>query len=532
MENVFFQSITDEWGTLLGYAYKQNAMTQDFISSNEKYDHLDLSKHLYFKKIEFDKKDLETVLDDTFRPPKGYRISFVFEECRFRTQHPVSFKNVNIDLQNCQSHTSDLKFEQCYNSTIQITKRSTISIVSLGHCGNADFTAKDIDLLKVKARNVGESQIKLENIKLCGIQVDDSHFSELYITKSEVGNISIQNSEMGYLTLGSVSGKDLNLFKKHKVRKDKGVKFEYESVNILGCNLSNLFISGFESDLLIKHLTIQDTSNVTLNNLKSEHLTLTGTSLSNILVYACRIRNINFQYFKAKENIAFNIGEYGDGYLIMSNTVLKGVEMNPSFLHKFENIEFIDSSIIGITAHNYQMIKPETIRKMKGGYSSKIDFCRELNALMIEQNNKHYATVYRALEHEFRAQDKDTSLSWFDRQVLNLNYWSNVHGTMPQKALFWILLLIVIMFGVINLDLAWQTNLPYTAGFDFLSQNYSYFIKPLTFLTEVEAGYKLFGSDNLIVKFHPITKGCDFLFKILYAYLLYQFIAAFRKFNK
>jgi hypothetical protein len=84
---------------------------------------------------------------------------------------------------------------------------------------------------------------------------------------------------------------------------------------------------------------------------------------------------------------------------------------------------------------------------------------------------------------------------------------------------------------IIFIDLYFQTYLPYEAGFDFLSQNYSYFIKPFTFLSEIEETYKPFHSENMQARFHPITKGFDFLFKIFYAYLLYQFIAAFRKFN-
>ena len=74
--------------------------------------------------------------------------------------------------------------------------------------------------------------------------------------------------------------------------------------------------------------------------------------------------------------------------------------------------------------------------------------------------------------------------------------------------------------------------MPFEAGFDFLSQNYAYYVKPLTFLSDIEKTYRPFGSENIKVSFHPLMKFLDLLYKILYAYLLYQFVAAFRKFSK
>uniref|UniRef100_UPI002595C295 hypothetical protein n=1 Tax=uncultured Algoriphagus sp. TaxID=417365 RepID=UPI002595C295 len=385
---------------------------------------------------------------------------------------------------------------------------------------------------ELRIKKVSSFDFKAEKISGPGIRVSDCVFKDFSIYSSKIKNLQFENSEAGFLTLSAVSGGEVSLFGKHKVGLGEKRVFEYGYLNILNCNFSNLHLNATDQDLLIKSIEIKDTSNFTLASLEINSLTIIGTGLSNILVFSCIIRNLRFLYFKVKENVDFNLGEYGEGGLILENAILDGVQTNPSFLHHFKSIEFKNSSIMGLVAPSFKLVEPDTIRKMRGDFENKIDFCREMNALMIGQNNKHYATIYRALELEFRAKVKDSSLNWFDKVVLNLNYWSNAHGTMPQKAFFWILFLIVLMFGIINLDLALQTGLPYEAGLDFLHQNYSYFIKPFTFLSDIEEGYRPFNSENMNAKFHPVTKGFDFLFKIFYAYLLYQFVAAFRKFNK
>lgn len=532
MPNVFFNRIEDETGGFWGYEFNKNADWTFFTLIEDKYADLDLSKPIYFTSSEFNLYEFESILRRKVDNELVEKPYIIFKDCRFRIQEPVSFNNFLIEFSNCQTLTSSFSFENCSNSSIRITNRTAFGVILLKESTDIDLHVQDVEFRELKLRNLTNINFNAEEVFQPKIKVENCGFRDFSIYNSKIQKLSFENSEVGYLTLSRVQGGDISLFSDHKSSIGKKKIFEYGRLNIQSCNFTNLSLNGTEKDILLKSLEINDTSNFTLASMEIDSLTLIGTGLSNILIFSSIIKNLRFLYFKIKENVDFNLGEYGDGELILDNAILKGVEANPSFLHNFKSLVFKDSSIVGFVAHSYKMVEQETIREMRGDYVSKIDFCREMNALMIEQNNKHYATIYRALELEFRAKVKDSSLSWFDKQVLNLNYWSNFHGTMPQKALCWILLLMAIQFGVINLDLSFQTNLPYEAGLDFLSQNYSYFIKPFTFLTEVEENYKPFHSENMKASFHPVTKGFDFLFKILFAYLLYQFIAAFRKFNK
>lgn len=532
MPNVFFNRIEDETGGLWGYEFNKKSDWTFFILIKDKYAGLDLSKPIYFTSSEFNLSEFEEIFRRKVDNEVIDKPYIIFKDCTFRIQEPVSIRNFVIEFTSCNTLTGNFSFENCSNSSIRITNRTAFGVILVKESNDIDLHFRDVEFQELKLRNLKNMNFKAEDVNNPKIKVDTCRFRDFSIYNSKLQKLSFENSEVDYLTLSRVTGGNISLFADHKVGIGKKKIFEYGSLNILGCNFTNLHLNGTEKDLRFKSLEIKDTSNFTLASMEIDSLTLAGTGLSNILIFSCLIKNLRFLYFKIKENVVFNLGEYGDGGLILDNAILKGVEANPSFFHNFKSLEFKDSSIVGFVAHSYKMVEQETIRTMRSDYVSKIDFCREMNALMTEQNNKHYATIYRALELEFRAKVNDSSLSWFDKQVLNLNYWSNFHGTMPQKALFWILLLMVFQFGVINLDLSFQTNLPYEAGLDFLSQNYSYFIKPFTFLTEVEENYKPFHSKNLQARFHPVTKGFDFIFKILFAYLLYQFIAAFRKFNK
>ncbi|MDR7130629.1 hypothetical protein J2X69_002985 [Algoriphagus sp. 4150] len=535
MANQFFEIIDDEFGQVWGYNFKPKVLYNAFAASGEKYQDLDLSKPITFTKREFTKKEFDAVFDSpVFNDDNiGERVKIIFKDCGFRIQEAVSFSNVAIEFKNCNSHTGSFVFSKCTDSEIEITNRTVFGLISMIESNDVHLKLKDVIVRELKLRKVKELNFEAERVSEPKIAVDRCLIKEFKIYGSKIKDLQFENSEGDSITLSGVTGGEVSLFKIHEVKGIGNKKsFRYKTLHILSCSFIKLHLTFYQFDVFIDRIFISETSNLSLASIKTELLSVSGTSLSNLLIFSCDIQNLHFGYFKIKENVVFNLGNYGNGTISFDNALLKGVEVNPSFLDRFENISYKHSSIEGLIAHSFKLIKSKVIKEMNVSYENKIGFCRELNALMIVQNNKHYATVYRALELELRAKSNDTSMDWYDKVVLKLNYWSNDNGTKPQKALSMMLIMIVVMFGVINLDLACQTNLPYETGFDFLSQNYSYFIKPFTFLSDVEGSYNPFHCENMQAGFHPITKGFDFLFKIFYAYLLYQFIAAFRKFNK
>ena len=162
----------------------------------------------------------------------------------------------------------------------------------------------------------------------------------------------------------------------------------------------------------------------------------------------------------------------------------------------------------------------------KSSIDNSIDFSRELSSLLREQGNLHYSQIYKAVELQLKRKQKFNGLNWLDRCILCMNNLSNGHGTKPQNAFYCMLGLVFIFWLILTFDLGFE------AGLDFFKSNYLYFIKPWSFLHEIEDNSLSFGSDNMKCDFKWYTLTFEVVYKFLYAYLVYQFIAAFRKFNK
>lgn len=445
----------------------------------------------------------------------------------------LKIKNAKINFVNC-TFPKTINFTECNLCRIDLIRCKTVVDVNVYICDETYFNIVCDQIKRLDVSVCIKSKFRVVNCSEINVNLEGNELGEFRLEDSKLIQFHTYDTLINELNLFNVSSdKEINIRTQAK-EKDYVLKIDF--LNIVKCQFSKLVLKNEFYDLQ-RHpvkINLSESNDISIFYHHLEELRLNGEFVENVKFYSCRIDSLLFDEFSSKNNVKFQkcACYIGSNKLQIKDSILKGVEINPSFLEEFATIDFRGSTISGIELYNFEPIKQVVIKTSDMPEKCKIDFCRELNFLMISQNNKHYATLYRALELEIRTKEYDDTLSLFDKIVLNLNHWSNVHGTMPQKALFWILIFIVFQFGFINLDIAIQTNIPYEAGFDFLKQNYSYFIKPFTFLTDVEGDYKPFGSDNMKINFSWWVKGFDFLYKIFYAYLLYQFIAAFRKFNK
>ncbi len=462
-----------------------------------------------------------------------------FSNCEFESFNCIEFENISFTIRNTKFSDNLISF--LHASKIKLTIHSSLSNIDLSIMNCEDFRLEMINSIPIGI-SISDSILLNFNIgnifkkKNLTFNSNKATFTDLKISNFEIIDFVFAASDFEKIMFNQVKCKNVILID----IVDKTVS----SINISASNFSNLCFSGGYDDYIadlveesvvgkIDNFEIYNSTNVFVRHTDITNILVKGDYNNNIKISFCSVKSFCFQNFNCLN--PFRIESLKqielDKFSIIDSN-LRNLEIIPSFLHYVNSFAFNNSSILGIKIIGFEKI-PESVIENSNEMSitQKIDFTRELTALMIEQNNRYLTTVYRALEQDFRLHTI-RPFENMDYLILKLNSLSNSHGTKPQKALFWILLMVVIMFGIINLDLAFQTNLPYEAGFDFLSQNYSYFIKPFTFLSDVEETYKPFHSENMKAKFHPATKGFDFLFKIFYAYLLYQFIAAFRKFNK
>lgn len=339
------------------------------------------------------------------------------------------------------------------------------------------------------------------------------------------------------IKLSNVSFKEINFFTRAKVPSDKYPEFKeliekMEEKEIKKINISNSFNINFfndNDDVKVDECILSNIQSITIANFHISKLKLSKNFSGESEIRLLKFDELSFDDFHC--NGIFKFSNITSDQRVSSvkiiDSTFSGVGFNPSFLHELNTIELRNSSLSGVNLINFELIKPVTITNSNMDHQQKIDFVRQLTGLMLENHQKHYYTIYRALEQNLRLQ-KDDSLRGFDRFIVGLNSLSNGHGTKPQKALIWVVILILFHLFSVGIDLSCQKASFSTIG--FFTHNYFYYFKPITFISELNLKENM----NLNNEFHfsNWVKVVDFIYKLLYAYLLYQFIAAFRKFNK
>lgn len=480
----------------------------------------------------------EIEFPETFKFSKYFFLkkTITFKKCKFLKNSISNIANANLTFSNCTFQSNIFNIENAVESSLYFYK-SFHENLFISKIEKSNFIAIINETSKFYFSHIEDSQVTLGSD-----YIEDNEMPEIFMSfyDSELLNFNIKhlkikeldfiNTKINQFNLSDCIGNELLILNQET----------QNSCNFLSMNIENNFFTKIyirgefaERKHQLGALVLSHSQDVVIQNIHLKKVVLDGARNKDINFWNCDIEELEFNEFAALTGVDFGkVNLIGCSKLSIIGSSLNFVWFGPSFFHQVRELNFNNSSLVGVQLFNFKYFEINVIRNSKSSIDDKIDFTRELGFILNEQGNVQYARMYKALELELRRKQLNNSLTIVDKIIIGLNFWSNSHGTMPQKSLLWIFLLIIIQFGIINLDLALQTNLPYDAGFDFLSQNYSYFIKPFTFLTEVEEEYKLFHNMNLQVRFHPVTKFFDFLFKISYAYLLYQFIAAFRKFNK
>lgn len=384
-----------------------------------------------------------------------------------------------------------------------------------------DSTIESIQLHNL----VNCQRLRIADIKSNGVTIVNSNFNSIIFENYNAKKLAI---------LGGVIDSIFLRLKSMTINNDltggKIIKFvsnEFDSISLSPDELNLIKINGTKNTIF-KSLHLKS-NRIIIRSINTENLNINGeisevSKLINCKILKFEIRNFNSNNKVIVENLFIPNGE---SCFKVHNSTLSNLILSPSFLHKFKSIELTNSSFQGITLNNFELINPEIIHSSKMDHQQKIDFVRELNGIMLANHHKHYYTVYRALEQDLRLEGDD-SLTGFDKFIVRLNSLSNGHGTKPQKALVWFAAIFLIHILSVSIDLHWQ-NSPFST-YDFFANHYFYYLKPLTFISELDLKETLNLKNKF--KFSGWIKVVDFVYKLLYAYLLYQFVAAFRKFNK
>jgi len=218
------------------------------------------------------------------------------------------------------------------------------------------------------------------------------------------------------------------------------------------------------------------------------------------------------------------------------------MEINKSNLDKvwFDNIAFNDYSIISFYRIKFGQTRitscefPETYKgfdKLKtvenihypdkldeNYYKTRYETFLQLKKLLESSGNFYESQKLQAVSNE--ALRKISNLPFWDRLILKINSLSNNHGLSIKEPFFGTLILCAIFYILYLWSLGRMFN---KNGIDFDLIGY-YF----TFLDFTHR------SDFLVSKseLSGLSVTIDYINKIIVGFLIYQFIAAFRKYGK
>ena len=314
-------------------------------------------------------------------------------------------------------------------------------------------------------------------------------------------------------------------------------KIPYDSVNKIGYYPSDEEKQNFKVSLSVKYSADKEHNLTKIINAKLLALSLSGYSTGELLIENCNIDSWYIRNFSAQVGANFyNIKPF------RKETEETKLEIHKSNLDKvwFDNVAFDDYYTISLYRNKFGQTtltacdfpskykdfdKIQTIenihypdRKDKNYFKTRYETFLQLKKQLESSGNFYEAQKFQAISHE--ALKKIENLPYWDRVILKINGLSNNHG-LSIKEPFIGTIVLSILFYVLYL---WSLGRIFNANeIDWNLFGYYFSFIDITHRTDF-----LVNKSEL----NGISLTIDFLNKIIVGFLIYQFIAAFRKYGK
>jgi hypothetical protein len=323
----------------------------------------------------------------------------------------------------------------------------------------------------------------------------------------------------------------------NKTEKKAIYKIPYDSVNKIGYYLNDQEKQKFKVNLSIQYSAEKEHNLTKIINAKLLALSLSGYSTGELLVENCNIDSWYIRSFSAQLGANFY-----DIKPFRRETEETKLEIHKSNLDKvwFDNIAFDDYSTISLYRNKFGQTtltacdfpsrykdfdKIQTIenihypdRKDKNYFKTRYETFLQLKKQLEASGNFYEAQKFQAISNE--ALKNVENLPYWDRVILKINSCSNNHG-LSIKAPFVATIIISIFFYILYLS---------TLGrmFNCNSIDWNLFGYYFAFLDITHRTDFLVSKSEL----NGFSLTIDYFNKIIVGFLIYQFIAAFRKYGK
>ncbi|PRY35995.1 hypothetical protein CLV58_113126 [Spirosoma oryzae] len=404
-----------------------------------------------------------------------------------------------------------IRFNNCvFKDTVNLLY-SQIDQVSFSHCqfeSGLFVTNCDINNLAIE----GNSVVKNINIKIDAkedyplriLQNDMPHKVEILRIKDT--NVEEKLEVIGR-NIGSIAFDQATV-------KQTVIRLEQPSINISSDSKKHIV------DQLEYTCTAGETpSSYAISNLSIENLKLDGFINSDDVfkITSCDVKRFQFQDFANGGKFVLNDVRVSDELIIDKSDLAEALFIGVN-LRSVRKCEIIKSNIIEISLYNTSF--SNNINEKNDSLYEIRDIYRQLKYASSKQNDRLNELRYEAVESSVirkileNGNDKD---KW----IFKFNDWSSRHGQDWVRAgskLFWWGLA---CFGIIQLLMGYINFMP-----QLIFENIANFI---AFLNPIHKFSEIFGEP-----YTPFGNGLamfiDAVFKLFSAYMLFQFLRAFRKY--
>jgi len=486
----------------------------------EQYDDLKLDENQYRKIVGVGSLEgLELLEDSQGRTIKGLRIlkqNFVINLNRYNYSYAVETKNSvkKIHIEDCEFYWLNFDEHSNYsNLNISIKKTKVYNLVLFG------IKAQEVVLTECHLETLHTNHISLNKIELnnCtgsldfGVEEQASEQMEIHILNGNYESISIKNHESSNIELTNVKC-ELPISIDGRV-KDKKEKLKFNSLIISG-NTSEVRVNKYDID----HLSIKDVvhqGNSTYKDIEVKKLTVDSV---------------------------INLGKITFLNLTALNDVQSKLDINNSTLG---NTYFVNSQLSDFKATNIQGVDLTEIKSINTNWPTNIseedlaqskEAYRQLKLIMSNGQDKMNELIFFQKENEIHLRELNQKklsykhLEYWDRCNLWISRHTNDFGNNYIKPIIVYLISSIILYLFVLLFTYYKeaclvVTYPFI-HFDFLDFNLQklnyYLVKYFEFLNPTH-------SISFLKGINGISAFLDFFSRILFGFLIYQTISAFRK---
>jgi len=480
-----------------------------------------------------DTKIIIRASDFTNVPFQDGRITFSFIGCRFKkleieNSETIDFKDISIQFIYC--FINEINVENIIITNFSIFFGSSI----------LQGRIKNENLRSVEANNcLLNNSLFLIDLKRAVVSYTEENIFPIRWKKLlKSVNATLENLLTEKHSFYIYDCKNI-VFTVNENKTDKKAiyKIPYDNVNKIGYYLSDEEKQKYKVSLSVQYSADKEHTLTKIINAKLLALSLSGYSTGELQIENCNIDSWYIRSFSAQLGANFY-----DIKPFRKETEETKLEIHKSNLDKvwFDNVAFDDYSKISLYRNKFGQTtltacdfpskykdfnKIQTIenihypeRKDKNYFKTRYETFLQLKKQLEASGNFYEAQKFQAISNE--ALKNVENLPYWDRVILKINSLSNNHG-LSIKAPFIATIAISVFFYIVYL---WTLGRMFNCNvIDWNLFGYYFAFLDITHRTDFLVSKSELNGFSLTI---------DYFNKIIVGFLIYQFVAAFRKYGK